>query len=144
MEKESGMPKVILVHDNTCIALAVGPFEASAIIVELEGIQPPRPLTHDLLSELFVRHHFSLKRIEIYGRLDDRNLARIHYSKGMRKYSMETRPSDAIALAVRLDAPILVDEACIPALIFLQQNNDANDHLDFLYLENQHLNSQVM
>ena len=145
LDKSTGMPLVILFDPkhNVSVGLQVGPSEASAIIVELEGVQPPRPLTHDLLSQMFLRHGFSLNTVEVYGQLEDRYLARIRYSKGFRKYTMETRPSDAIALAVRLTAPILIDEACIPSLAFLHSDG-AYSEADFLYLENQQINSQVV
>ena len=145
LDKSTGMPFVILFNSKRGISIGiqVGPSEASAIIVELEGVQPPRPLTHDLLSQLFLRHGFSLDAVEVYGQLEDRYLSRIRYSKGFRKYTMETRPSDGIALAVRLDAPILVDEGCLPSLAFLHGEGAFSD-ADFLYLENQQINSQVI
>ncbi len=146
LDRKSGMPLVVLcsTENQVCVGIQVGPSEASSIIVELEGVQPPRPLTHDLLSELFNRHSFTLEKIEIYETFADRSLARIHYSRGFRKYSMETRPSDAIAMAIRLSAAIFIEESCIPSLVFLHGNDHNGEEPDFLYLENQQINSSVL
>lgn len=93
----------------------VGAFEASAIIIEMEGIVPPRPLTHDVLSAFFRRHRFVFERFELYGADSEGFLGRIHYRRGFRKYSMEVRPSDGIALAIRLGAPIVASREALDA-----------------------------
>ncbi|MBN2509719.1 MAG: bifunctional nuclease family protein [Spirochaetales bacterium] len=145
LDKTTEMPLVVLRAStpDMFIGIQVGPSEASSIIVELEGVQPPRPLTHDLLSQMFTRHGFTLEHVEVYGQLEDRFLSRLHYTRGFKKFTMETRPSDALALAIRLEAPIFVDESCIPSLAFLR--NDSNgSRTDFLYLENQQINSPIL
>lgn len=109
----------VLLRDSSgdrCIAVPVGAFEASAIIIEIEGLKPPRPLTHDLLAELFIRHGFKFRSFEIYGRSDEGFLGRIRYRKGVRHYSMEVRPSDGIAIALRLEAPIEADAEMFDAI----------------------------
>lgn len=111
-------PTVILKSngDGRRLSVPVGAFEASAIIIEIEGIKPPRPLTHDLFAELFSRHGCRFVAFDLYGRGDEGFLGRILYRKGFRSYSMEVRPSDGIALALRLDAPIRADEDLFDAL----------------------------
>lgn len=111
MGSAMGSPTVLLrdPSGDRCIAVPVGAFEASAIIIEIEGLKPPRPLTHDLLAELFVRHGCRLGCFEIYGLTDEGFLGRIRYRKRFRRHSMEVRPSDGIALALRLGSPIEVD-----------------------------------
>lgn len=111
IEKESQMPIALLQEKggDKVLPLWVGPFEASSIIVEMEGVQPPRLLTHDLLAFLFQRHNFKMKSLEIHGMVEDKYLARLRYSKGLRRYTVDVRPSDGIALALRLGAPILGD-----------------------------------
>ena len=108
LEGEAEVPTVLLRDpDGTAmLAVPVGAFEASAIIIQVEGLQPPRPLTHDVLAELFVRHGFFLDRFELYGKGEEGLLGRLRYRKGLRRFTMEVRPSDGIALALRLDAPI--------------------------------------
>lgn len=115
-----GAPLVLLVdgEGEAGLPVPVGPFEASAIIIELEGISPPRPLTHDLLADIFRESGLLLERAELYGdpegvaRLEhgaSAPLARLVYRRGLRRAAREVRPSDAIALALRLRAPILAE-----------------------------------
>jgi len=94
----------------------IGPSEASSIIVELEEIKRPRPLAHDILASYFQRHGFIMDSLEIYGHLDESGYsARIMYHHRWRHFDMEVRPSDGLALAVRLKAPILVEEHLLSA-----------------------------
>ena len=108
LDEETQMPIVILQSSETSriIPLWIGPFEASAIIIEIEGVRPPRPLTHDLLSEFFLKHHYRLRYVYIYDLINDSHIAKIVYKKGFRTFSLEIRPSDGMALALRLNAPI--------------------------------------
>jgi bifunctional DNase/RNase len=104
------MPIVMLGEEagQRLLPVWIGPSEASAIIVELEKIRPPQPLAHDLLAVLFQRHGLHMERLEIYPRPEDCAYgARIVYRQGLRRCCLETRPSDGLALAVRLGAPIL-------------------------------------
>lgn len=105
---EKGEPIVILEERWTKrrFQVKVGPFEASAIILEMEGISSPRPLTHDLLAEIFEEGGFSLGRVELFGDSPELSRAKLSYSKGLHSYEKEVRPSDALALAQRLKAPI--------------------------------------
>jgi uncharacterized protein len=93
------------------LTMPVGPFEASAIIIELEGISPPRPMTHDLLAEFFEEGGFSLDEALFFGDSSNDIRARLVYRKGIRKFSKELRPADALALAMRLGAPLRADRA---------------------------------
>ena len=112
---ESGLPTVILRSADTksLLPLGIGPFEASAIIIEIENVHPSRPMAHDLLAELFVRHKLRLLNLTIYQKLENDYLARITYKKGIRRYTMQVRPSDGIALAIRLGAPLLVSSEIV-------------------------------
>ncbi|MBA7712901.1 hypothetical protein ES703_121892 [subsurface metagenome] len=110
---QNQMPIVILNDESGghILPISIGPFEASAIIVELEDIKPPLPLTHDSFSNLMQRHGYKMDRLEIYDRLSQYiYLAGIRYHRGFRHFRMEIRPSDGLALAVRMDAPILAAE----------------------------------
>jgi len=112
------MPIVMLAEEagQRLLPVWVGPSEASAIIVELEKIRPPEPLAHDLLAVLFQRHGLRMERLEIYPRPEDLTYgARIVYRHGLRRCTLETRPSDGLALAVRLGAPILGEEELLSA-----------------------------
>ena len=89
----------------------IGPFEAQAIALEIEGVPPPRPLTHDLMKQLVERLGGKLQRVVIEELRDDTFYATVHLAgpdgKGL---AIDARPSDAIALALRLHGPILVAE----------------------------------
>jgi len=94
----------------------VGPSEACAIITELEQIRSPSPLTHDILAQYFQRHGFVMDSLEIYGDAGAEAqgyCARLRYHRRWRHYQMEVRPSDGLALAVRLKAPILAAPALL-------------------------------
>ena len=93
------------------LPLWIGPSEASSIIVELEEIKSPRPLAHDILASYFQRHGFMMDGLEIYGQSGEFGYnARIKYHRRLRHFEMEVRPSDGLALAVRLKAPVLADD----------------------------------
>jgi uncharacterized protein len=103
---DGGEPTAILEEPETGrrLEIPIGPFEASAVILELEGIVPPRPLTHDLLAQVFEEAGFRLEGVELFGEGGAR--ARLSYFKGEERAEKEVRPSDALALALRLGAPI--------------------------------------
>jgi uncharacterized protein len=136
LEQKSRLPLVLLHSSarNMLLPLPIGPFEASAIIVEMEGVRPPRPLTHDLLAQMFSKHHFRLKTVEIYACLEDKQLARIRYRSRFASHTMEVRPSDGIALAIRLDAPILISES---VALKLADDNE-------LFYDNEQSNSEIL
>jgi len=148
LDEQSQMPVVILQNTdkNKVLSLTIGPFEASAIIVEMEGVHTPRPLTHDLFSELFQRHRFQLLSIEIYGRTEDEYLARMRYKTRVSTHIMEVRPSDGIALALRLNAPILVDQRISSNDVKLAAltESEEQDSRDVLYLETPNPGIQFM
>ncbi|HSV56225.1 MAG TPA: bifunctional nuclease family protein [Magnetospirillaceae bacterium] len=106
-------PLVVLRDERRSLSLRVpvGPYEASSIILQMEGVAPYRPLAHDLLASFFQEHRFRLESARIYGAVPEgggeRFLSRIRYRRGFRTWEKEVRPSDAIALAIRLGAPIL-------------------------------------
>jgi bifunctional DNase/RNase len=110
-----GMPVVLLIDDveGLGVPVSVGPFEASAIILELEGISPPRPLTHDLLAEIFREAGLSLERAELFGEASSDAQARLVYRRGLSRRTRLVRPSDAIALAIRLKAPIQAERSLL-------------------------------
>jgi uncharacterized protein len=107
------------VEGNRRLPIIIGAFEAQAIALELEKIQPPRPMTHDLLRDLFDAVHGEVVDIVIDELREGTFFAKIRYTVGGEEGQLDARPSDAVALAVRADAPIFVapsvlDEAGIP------------------------------
>jgi bifunctional DNase/RNase len=88
----------------------IGPFEAEAIAMELQGMNSPRPLTHDLLKSIIGEIGARVNRILVTDLNRDVFYARIVLDFNGRSVEVDSRPSDAIALAVRVKAPILVDD----------------------------------
>jgi bifunctional DNase/RNase len=126
LDDETDAPTVLLRCETgtAVLSVPVGAFEASAIIIEVEGLKPPRPLTHDLFAQLFARHAFRLLSFELYARGEDGYLGRLRYRKGFRTYFMEVRPSDGIALALRLGAPIEAAEDLVEIVSSPQMSLD--------------------
>ena len=108
------------VDGNRRLPIIIGAFEAQAIALELEKIQPPRPMTHDLLRNLFDALGAEVTDIVIDDLREGTFFAKVRYVYDDNEGQLDARPSDAVALAVRTDAPIFVistvlDEAGIPA-----------------------------
>ena len=86
----------------------IGIFEAHAIAMKMEGIESPRPMTHDLLASTFEVLHGMVERVEVVDLVDNTYFARIYFQVRDQRYSIDSRPSDAIALALRAPSPIFV------------------------------------
>ena len=97
-------------RDKRVVSIAIGSAEMIAIAVVLQGVTPPRPLTHDLFLTLFSRFKVSLTRVIITDLRDDTFYAMVYLSAGGPEWQVDARPSDAIALAMRAKAPVLVEE----------------------------------
>lgn len=91
----------------------VGPYEAEAITVALQEVEMVRPLTHDLLKNVFTTFNAKVKRIEIVALKEDIFYGNIVAEVNGQETNVDSRPSDAIALAVRAHVPILVHESVI-------------------------------
>ncbi|MBC8647331.1 MAG: bifunctional nuclease family protein [Thermoanaerobaculia bacterium] len=112
MDPVSNMPVVILrdATDGVFLPIWVGIFEANAIALEMEKIATPRPMTHDLLKNLLEELDATVDRVVISELKENTFFARIHLIRGDRRWSVDSRPSDAIALALRARAEIFVEE----------------------------------
>jgi len=108
-------PIVILkdMDNNKAIPIWIGLFEASAIATEMKKIAFPRPLTHDLFVEFLRKFDITVNRIEIVDIRNNTFFANIYLMKEGLDYAIDARPSDAIAIALRTNAPIFVDEMVI-------------------------------
>ena len=121
------------VNGDDCIPLTIGSFEAQSIALALESIEEKRPMTHDLICHLFSEIGFSLKSVRITDLKDDVFYSVIDLeSKKHGSHKINARPSDAIAIALRESAPILVSEKLIqkPSLqsnIFFDSNDDIDE-----------------
>ena len=108
-------PIVVLkdLQNKKAIPIWIGLFEASAIATELEKIVFPRPMTHDLFNEFLKSFGVMISRIEIIDIRSNTYFANIYLSRDGQTYTIDARPSDAIAIALRANAPIFVDEIVV-------------------------------
>jgi uncharacterized protein len=102
--------------DRRELPIWIGPAEAQAIVLEMQGLPPPRPLTHDLMKQLVERLGGSLRRVVIEELRDGTYYATLHLdAPGGKALKVDARPSDAIAFALRVHAQILVEDALFEA-----------------------------
>jgi len=97
-------------RDHRQLAMVIGVAEATGIAVPLQGVTPPRPLTHDLFLKLFGELKVTLTRVVITDLRDDVYYATVHLIGSGGDLTLDSRPSDAIALALRAKVPVLVEE----------------------------------
>jgi bifunctional DNase/RNase len=105
---------VILLHgpgDQRTLPISIGQLEAQSIFIQLYHYSFPRPLTHDLFKSVLERFGGKVVRVEVTEIVDNTFYARLFIEKDGETIEMDSRPSDAIALAVRFSAPIFVAEA---------------------------------
>ena len=118
MDPNSGTPIIILkdVQSDTMLPIWVGAYEANAIALEIEKISPPRPMTHDLLRNLIKELGVDVERVVVTKLEDNTFFAEIDMRNSDGSHmSLDSRPSDAIALALRMDCPIFVNMEVIKA-----------------------------
>ncbi len=104
---------IVILRDeqsSDILPIWVGKSEASAISLALENISPPRPMTHDLMKSILDNVDAKVLSAVVTGLDDNTYYARLHLWHGDSEYSIDSRPSDAIALALRADAPIFTRE----------------------------------
>ncbi|HEX8969624.1 MAG TPA: bifunctional nuclease family protein, partial [Chloroflexota bacterium] len=93
------------------LPVGIGPLEAQAIVMPLQGVHPPRPMTHDIFVEVVVSLGGHLRRVEITDLIESTFHARLMLESGGEEKAYDIRPSDGVALAVRTETPIFVAEA---------------------------------
>ena len=108
----ANMPVVILRDDAemNLLPIWVGLFEANAIALQMEGVTTPRPMTHDLLKNVIEKIQGDVVRVVINALEENTFYAQIHLRVADRELLVDSRPSDAIALALRTNAPVFVEE----------------------------------
>ena len=129
MDPVSNMPVVVLrdAANGVFLPIWVGIFEANAIALQMEKITTPRPMTHDLLRNLLSELETKVERIVINDLRDNTFFARIHLLRGDTRWNVDSRPSDAIALALRVDAEIFVEEDVLEKSKSLRPEGDEGD-----------------
>lgn len=122
----SDMPMIVLKRreGEGVLPIWVGLFEANAIAMQLERIVSPRPMTHDLLCNIIAALRAKVENVLITDLRDNTFFARVNLDQGGQKLSIDARPSDAMALALRVEVPILVDESV------LERSSGSGDEAD--------------
>ena len=112
LDPVSNMPIIILrdEEEKRSLPIWVGIFEANAIALELEKIATPRPMTHDLIKNVLEAVDAKVEKIVVNDLRENTFFALIHLRMGEEEVTVDSRPSDAIALALRAGAPIFVDD----------------------------------
>jgi uncharacterized protein len=115
MDPVTNMPIVILkdVNGATVLPIWVGVYEANAIALEIEKVSTPRPMTHDLIRTLLHGLDTNVRKVVVSELKDDTFYAVIWLDRDGDLISVDSRPSDALALALRLDCPIYVEDAVL-------------------------------
>src|SRR4051812_10754681 len=115
MDPVTNMPIVILkdVSGNSILPIWVGIYEANAIALEIEKVSTPRPMTHDLIKTLLLGLNTGVRKVVVNELRDDTFYALIWLEREGELISVDSRPSDALALALRLDCPIFVEDAVL-------------------------------
>jgi bifunctional DNase/RNase len=115
MDPVTNSPIVILkaVDGDETLPIWIGLLEATAIASEMEGIKFSRPMTHDLLKNMMDKVDVKVARIEVSDLKDNTYYAVIHLKQGEKEITLDARPSDALAISLRVKAPIFVAEEVI-------------------------------
>src|SRR5215510_12583303 len=139
MDPVTNMPIVILkdVNGSAILPIWVGVYEANAIALEIEKITTPRPMTHDLIKTLLIGLETGVRKVVVNELRDDTFYALIWLERNGELITVDSRPSDALALALRLDCPIFVDDTVLRTSKAASSISDraGNDELK-RYLEN--------
>ena len=122
-------PIVILkdTENKLNLPIWIGLLEATAMATEIEGIKMARPMTHDLLKTILVELGGSVESVEITELKENTYYAAVNLSVGGRRMIIDSRPSDAIALALRTKSPIYVAKKVLEASSVLQQMEEGKD-----------------
>lgn len=112
MDPVTNMPVVILkdVGSDVVLPIWVGVYEANAIALEIEKVSTPRPMTHDLIKNVLTGLDTQVHKIVVTELKDDTFYAVIWLERDGQVISIDSRPSDALAVALRMDCPIFVDD----------------------------------
>jgi bifunctional DNase/RNase len=136
IELSSQKPIVLLREEkgNRYLPIWIGVFEATAIALEMAGVKTPRPMTHDLISSILRKMGIAAHKVVVDDLIDNTFYATILLKHRGREYQISSRPSDAIAIAVREKIPIFVSESVLEAASIVIQSleEEVQKFRDFL------------
>jgi uncharacterized protein len=126
MDPVTNMPIVVLKESGseTVLPIWVGIYEANAIALEIEKVSTPRPMTHDLIKNLLIGLDTQVHKIVVSELRDDTFFAVIWLERDGHVISIDSRPSDALALALRMDCPIFVADDVLKASKLASASSD--------------------
>lgn len=129
MDPVTNMPIVVLkdINGSTILPIWVGIYEANAIALEIEKVSTPRPMTHDLIKTVLLGLGTGVRKVVVSELKDDTFYAVIWLDRNGDLISVDSRPSDALALALRLDCPIYVDDSVLKTS---QRSNATSDKIN--------------
>lgn len=138
MDPMTNLPVVILKEacGNGILPIWVGVHEANAIALEIERVVTPRPMTHDLIKNVLLGLQAHVQKVVVTGIKDETFYAVIWVDREDGLVSIDSRPSDAFALALRIDCPIYVEEAVLRASKANITGDDAASKDDKPWIEN--------
>jgi bifunctional DNase/RNase len=115
LDPETNSPIIVLrsLENDEQLFIWIGALEASSIVYALQGMSFERPLTHDLFKNFLERTAFKVKKMEICDLENNTFFAKLYFESGDTEFVMDSRPSDAMALAVRFNAPIFAEESVL-------------------------------
>lgn len=125
----SKMPIVVLedLKSERILPIWIGVFEANAIALKIENISTPRPMTHDLLKNFLDKLGISIEKVVVTDVRDNTFYAMIHCRHNNKVITIDSRPSDAIALSLRVDVPIFVEEEVVKKAHSLKLEENLED-----------------
>jgi bifunctional DNase/RNase len=123
----ANVPVVILrdAEEKNFLPIWVGVFEANAIALQMEGVTTPRPMTHDLLRNVIRQIEGDVVRVVINNLEENTFYAQIHIKVANRELTVDSRPSDAIALALRTHSPLFVEESVLEKSRIVDESSEA-------------------
>jgi len=111
-QTQSGAYALLLIEEKGArrIPIIIGGFEAQAIVIKLENLEPPRPLTHDLIKTIADQFKITISEVMIHKLEDGVFYSQLICNNGEKEYSIDSRTSDAVAIALRFGCPIYINE----------------------------------
>jgi uncharacterized protein len=130
LDPVTNMPIIILsdMEGQRILPIWVGFFEANAIALQMENVATPRPMTHDLLKNVISGLNATVKKILVNNLSDNTFYALIYIEMNGETLAIDSRPSDAIALALRMKSPIFVEEEVIQKAKSIEGTRDLSDN----------------
>ena len=127
-QTQSGAYALLLIEENgeRRIPIIIGGFEAQAIVIKLENLEPPRPLTHDLIKKIADQFNITVMEVMIYKLEEGVFFSKIICNNGEKEYSIDSRTSDAVAIALRFGCPIFIDNDILEKAQLTNTPSDAD------------------